>query len=417
MFGKVVKGDLAEIFKEEDRKLQAIAKEEVKEGDGENPSSKNSSVIETWTKGFIESPFIQYGEIDTKKVEENWVEELRLNGSPTVIALFNFDRQAKQNSLMLKNNSPVSQFKNLSLTPYCLDSESAASKYPKVFSGVEQLDTTDENFMVFDNFSGRYSLDMRNILNTMLKGDKQDQTTETESVLLFGWVETYKDLNFVEQKKMSGSRAFDYFTISAAKEEDESCEEFQSQKKIAQLRHLVEIVDNQVVSTKIELSFFGTNNFPRRDNYILREEIGEGSYSYTLRMKIDRKAQTIQFNFKDGFGKEVQYSSTREQFLMTKNPIIYIGNTDGNLNEPSSKDQFEYAIYKYRYRTLGLVKGITNHDVCVGVNEFNEHPTDLAMNYLPATENGDFDAVLAKPDLQEPKPEFSLSCKVNNKIF
>jgi hypothetical protein len=115
----------------------------------------------------------------------------------------------------------------------------------------------------------------------------------------------------------------------------------------------------------------------------MREEIAEGSYSYVLQMKIDRKDRKATFNFKDGFGKEVQYDTNADEFAQMVNPVIFIGNTTDELekSDPQSENLY-YAFYKYRYRTFGVARGVTNHDLCKGASDFSENLTDLALNDL-----------------------------------
>jgi hypothetical protein len=338
----------------------------------------NMTVLDTWVQGFVDSPAIVYGQPDPKLVEENWKKELQTLGAPQMVGIFNFDSQPYSNSLKLQNNGPEIVHNALSMTPYCLEGETDQPS-----SGIEQLDTLDPNYMLFENHKSRYALDLRKTLTSLQPGENSEIPTQSEAILMFGWAETFKDMNFLKNKPFTGTKYFDYLTLASAADADANCKKFTLMPKIVTLRHVAEIKDNVIVDSKVELVFFGKSTFPRRDQYIMREEIAEGSYSYVLRMKIDRKDRKATFNFKDGFGKEVQYDTTADEFAQMVNPVIFIGNTMEELEktDPQSEN-LNYAFYKYRYRTFGVARGVTNHDLCKGASDFSENPTDLALNDL-----------------------------------
>ena len=169
-------------------------------------NTENSTVLDTWTSGFVDSPAIVYGQPDPKQVEENWKKELQTLGAPQMLGIFNFDSQSYSNSLRLKNNGPEMVHNSLELTPYCLPAEQDLAS-----SGIEQLDTIDPNYMAFENHKTRYSLDLRDTLTSLKSGENNEIPTQTEAVMIFGWAETYKDMNFLKNKPFSGQIKASFF--------------------------------------------------------------------------------------------------------------------------------------------------------------------------------------------------------------
>jgi len=361
MFGKVVKN------------IDAIP-------DKEDPSSHvTATVVNSYPNSYVDNAILLSGDVSLDQVEDNYKRELREIGAPSMIALFNFDQQPYMHSTNLINNSPVKAYGDLKLSPHCNAADGVVS------SGIEQLDTQNPNYMQFEGYKTRYALDLRNTLTSLSSG--HDLHVTREAVMFFGWAEVYKDFKFLKNKFYNGTKVFDYFTLAAANSSDHACSDYASMNKIVQLRHVVEVRDNQVVNSKVELVFFGKSVFPRRDQYIMRDEIAEGSYSYVLRLSINKESKRATFNFKDGFGKEVQYDTTRDEFNMMENPVAFIGNTSAELSQQSddsksskNSEGINYTFFNYRYRTFGVSRGVTNHDLCKGDSDFSDAETDMALN-------------------------------------
>lgn len=361
MLGKVVKNvDALPESPDADSKIQPI-------------------VVNSYHNSYVDNAILLSGDVSLDEVEDNYKRELREIGAPSMVALFNFDDQPYSHSLNLINNSPVKAYSGLRLSPHCDTKDGIVS------SGIEQLDVTNPNYMQFEGYKTRYALDLRDTLTSL--SSNHDLHVTREAVLFFGWAEVYKDFSFLKNKFYNGTKVFDYFTLAAASSDDHSCKDYANMTKIVQLRHVVEVRDNQVVNSKVELVFFGKSVFPRRDQYIMREEIAEGSYSYVLRLNVNKESRRATFNFKDGFGKEVQYDTTRDEFAMMTNPVAFIGNTHAELAQQSespttdkNSDGVNYTFFNYRYRTFGVSRGVTNHDLCKGSSDFTAVGTDMALN-------------------------------------
>lgn len=143
--------------------------------------TENMIVLDTWVQGFVDSPAIVYSQPDPKLVEENWKKELQTLGAPKMVGIFNFDSQPYSNSLKLQNNGPEIFHNALSMTPYCPEGETDQPS-----SGVEQLDTLDPKYMLFENHKYRYALDLCKTLTSLQAGENSEIPTQSEAILMFG---------------------------------------------------------------------------------------------------------------------------------------------------------------------------------------------------------------------------------------
>lgn len=72
---------------------------------------------------------------------------------------------------------------------------------------------------------------------------------------------------------------------------------------------------------------------------------------------------------------------------MMENPVAFIGNTSAELSQQSddsksskNSEGINYTFFNYRYRTFGVSRGVTNHDLCKGDSDFSDAETDMALN-------------------------------------